>query len=165
MHPSMRWRAVCHASSDERVANIVIRTAAVSDSEAIALLVSDLGYATSAHQMRRRLETILADADYHTLVACDGEDIVGFIGSRIGPLYEGDGLYGQIMALAVAADQQRRGIGRMLVLAVESSLESRGVRMVAVASGNHRAEAHAFYESCGYRHTGRRYKKFLGASQ
>ena len=146
------------------MAGIAIRRATVADSERIARLVTELGYRTSATQMRKRLEAILRDEDYDTLVACDNGEIVGFIGARIGPLYESDDHYGQIMALAVAADHQRRGVGRTLMQAAESILCERGARVLVVASGNHRADAHAFYESSGYAFTGRRYKKSLSSS-
>ena len=139
----------------------MIRPAAVTDFAAIARLVSDLGYPTSPSQMQRRLEAILADYDYFTLAACEGEHVVGFVGTRVGPLYESDGQYGQIMALAVAASHHRRGVGQMLMQAAESKLVECGARELVVTSGNHRAGAHAFYESCGYTFTGRRYKKSL----
>jgi ribosomal protein S18 acetylase RimI-like enzyme len=146
------------------VTDLVIREVAVADSEAIARLVSELGYPTSTSQMQRRLQAILNDDDYHTLVACEGGEIVGFVGTRSGPLYEDDGLYGQIMALAVAPNHQRRGIGRVLLRSAESMLAKRGARILVVTSGNHRADAHAFYENCGYSFTGRRYKKSLAMS-
>ena len=82
------------------MSSLVIRPATLTDFAGIAGLVSDLGYPTSPSQMQRRLEAILADHDYQTLVACDGDHIVGFVGMRSGPLYEADGSYGQIMALA-----------------------------------------------------------------
>lgn len=143
------------------MARIVIRQATVDDSEPIARLVRDLGYRTSPRQMRQRLEGIGGDDDYATLVACDGRDILGFIGTRIGRLYESDDRYGQIMAMAVAAGHQRRGIGRMLIEAAESRLIERGARVLVVTSGNRRAAAHAFYENCGYAFTGRRYRKSI----
>lgn len=143
------------------MSQIVIRPAAVTDFASIARLVSDLGYPTSPSQMQRRLEAILEDHDYYTLVACEGEHIVGFVGTRSGPLYEADGRYGQIMALAVAASHHRRGLGRLLMEAAESKLAECGARELVVTSGNHRADAHAFYESCGYTFTGRRYKKSI----
>ena len=92
---------------------ISVRTATIADSVQIARLVSGLGYPTSPAQMHKRLESILSNDDYATAVACDGEQMVGFIGTRIGPFYEGDGRYCQIMALAVSGDHQRKGIGRM----------------------------------------------------
>src|SRR5688500_2480852 len=96
---------------------IVVRDATLADCDGIARLVNDLGYPTSSSQMHRRLEPILGDEDYHTVVACDGDSVVGFIGTRLGPLYESDDRYGQIMALAVARDHQRGGVGRMLMQA------------------------------------------------
>jgi len=144
--------------------SIAIREATIADSDQIAQLVSDLGYRTSSSQMRTRLEAILKDHDFHTLVACDGDQIVGFVGTRVDPLYESDDRYGQIMALAVASARQRSGIGRMLMQAAETSLIQRGARVLVVTSGNHRTDAHAFYEKNGYTFTGRRYKKPLTLS-
>jgi ribosomal protein S18 acetylase RimI-like enzyme len=146
------------------MAGIAIRRGTVADSERIARLISELGYRTSASQMRQRLEAIFRDDNYDTLVACDRGEIVGFIGTRIGPLYESDEQYGQIMALAVATDHQRRGVGRTLMQAAESALVGRGARVFVVTSANHRASAHAFYENRGYTFTGRRYKKSVSSS-
>jgi ribosomal protein S18 acetylase RimI-like enzyme len=140
---------------------IAIRVATLADAEPIARLTTDLGYPTSATQMRGRLQTILGDEDYDTLVAHDAGQILGFIGTRVGPLYEGDDPYGQIMVLSVASGHRRRGIGRMLLQAAESILADRGARVLVVTSGNQRADAHAFYEKNGYTFTGRRYRKSL----
>lgn len=141
------------------VTSVALRKAALEDSAQMAALVTELGYKTSAEQMQRRLESILQDDHYNTLVAPIADGIAGFVGTRIGPLYEDDGRYGQIMALAVTPAQQSRGIGRMLLEAAESNLVKRGARVLVVTSGNHRGDAHAFYEKCGYSFTGRRYKK------
>jgi ribosomal protein S18 acetylase RimI-like enzyme len=141
------------------------RAATIADSEPIARLVSGLGYPTSSSQMQKRLESILGDQHYATLVACDAEQIVGFIGTRVGPLYESDDDYGQIMALAIARDHQRRGVGRMLMHAAEWLLVARGVAVLVVSSGNQRADAHAFYEKNGYTFTGRRYKKTVAPAK
>ena len=143
--------------------SIAVRYATLPDSERLARLVTMLGYAVSPTQMHTRLQEILADDDYVTLVACDHNEVVGFIGTRVGPLYESDGLYGQIMALAIANDRQRRGTGRALIEAAESELSARGARVVLVTSGHQRADAHAFYERNGYTFTGRRYTKVIGS--
>jgi ribosomal protein S18 acetylase RimI-like enzyme len=142
--------------------SLAVRSATIADAERLARLVTLLGYPVSPDQMRPRLQAVLADPDYATLVACDHEEVVGFIGTRVGPLYESDGLYGQIMALAIANDRQRRGTGRALIQAAEGLLAARGVRVVLVTSGHQRADAHAFYEKNGYTFTGRRYTKVLG---
>lgn len=141
------------------MAEVEIREAALADAEAVARLVSELGYPTSTGQMHRRLERILGDEDYHTLVARRDGQIVGFVGARTGAIYESDEHYCQIMALAVAPHQRRCGIGRLLMQAAETRVGERGPCVFVVTSGNHRSDAHAFYEMCGYHFTGRRYKK------
>jgi N-acetylglutamate synthase-like GNAT family acetyltransferase len=65
------------------MAGIGIRHATIAGSEAIAQLVTDLGYRTSPGQMCTRLEAILHDEDYNTLIASEDERIVGFIGTRL----------------------------------------------------------------------------------
>jgi ribosomal protein S18 acetylase RimI-like enzyme len=145
------------------MASIAIRVAAPADAEPIARLVTELGYPTSSSQMSERLRAVLRDEDYDTLVAHDAGQILGFIGTRVGPLYESDDRYGQIMVLSVASGHRRRGIGRMLVQAAESILADRGARVLVVTTGNQRADAHAFYEKNGYTFTGRRYRKSLAS--
>lgn len=145
------------------MAGMVIRQAAITDAEPIASLVTDLGYPASATQMYQRLQGILDDEDYHTLVACIGGQVVGFVGARLGVRYEDDGRYGQIMALAVVPSQRRRGVGRILMRAAEAIIGEHGARVLIVTSGNQRSDAHAFYEKCGYGFTGRRYKKSFAA--
>ena len=144
---------------------ISVRQVSTADSVRVAELVSALGYPTSTAQMQARLEAILPDADYVTLVACEEAHVVGFIGARVGRLYESDGWYGQIMALAVAADHQHHGIGRMLMQAAESLLMRLEASVLVVTSGDHRVDAHAFYERNGYTWTGRRYKKTVASSR
>ncbi|HEX7879087.1 MAG TPA: GNAT family N-acetyltransferase, partial [Candidatus Eisenbacteria bacterium] len=70
--------------------HLAIRDAVLDDAEALARLVTDLGYPTSVEQMRMRLGRIRSDDDYRTLVAIDLDDIVGFIGLRIGLNYASD---------------------------------------------------------------------------
>ena len=140
---------------------IAIRSATLADAEPLARLMTELGYPTSSLQMERRLTSILGDASYETFVACDGDAIVGAVGTRVGPMYEIDAPYGQIMALVVAATHRRQGVGVLLVEAAESHFIERGAVVSIVTSANRRADAHAFYERHGYTFDGRRYKKAL----
>jgi ribosomal protein S18 acetylase RimI-like enzyme len=140
---------------------IAIRSAALGDAEAIARLMTELGYPTTLAQMSARLTRIVADSDYATFVACDGATIAGAIGTRTGPLYEFDEPYGQIMVLVIADGHRRRGVGRLLLEAAEAFFIERRATFSVVTSANRRADAHAFYEKYGYAFDGRRYKKAL----
>jgi ribosomal protein S18 acetylase RimI-like enzyme len=143
------------------ISDIAIRRAIVADADRVARLVTELGYATSADQMRTRLEAVERDDDYETLVACAGGIVVGFIGLRCGWLYENDDRYAQIMAMVVAETHRQRGVGGQLIRAAEARLAERGVRILIVTTGNQRDRAHKFYETNGYTFTGRRYMKRL----
>lgn len=147
--------------SEVSVSNLPVRRATRDDAEPVARLVTELGYATSAGQMDARLDAILRDDDYETLVVCDGGIVVGFLGLRCGPLYESDDRYGQIMAMVVAESHRQRGVGGQLIRAAEAILAERGVRILVVTTGNQRDRAHRFYERNGYTFTGRRYMKRL----
>lgn len=141
---------------------IAIRSATLADAEAIACLMTELGYPTSSRQMERRLASILADASYRTFIACDGGAVVGVAGTRIGPMYEIDDPYGQIMTFVVASTHRRQGVGARLIQAAESHFAERAAAVSIVTSAHRRDDAHAFYERHGYTFDGRRYKKALG---
>jgi ribosomal protein S18 acetylase RimI-like enzyme len=141
---------------------IAIRSATLADADAIARLMTELGYPTSPPQMEQRLASIQADASYRTFIACDGGAVVGVTGTRIGPMYEIDDPYGQIMAFVVASTHRRQGVGVRLVQAAESHFVERGAAVSIVTSANRRDDAHAFYQRQGYTFDGRRYKKVLG---
>jgi ribosomal protein S18 acetylase RimI-like enzyme len=143
------------------LSDLSLRRATLADAEPVGRLVTELGYATSAGQMGARLDAILRDDDYETLVACDRDTVVGFLGLRCGPLYESDDRYGQIMAMVVAESHRQRGVGGQLIRAAEAILAERGVRILVVTTGNQRDRAHKFYERNGYTFTGRRYMKRL----
>ena len=66
---------------------------------------------------------------------------------------------GRIMALAVSREYRGRGIGRRLMELAEESMIQKGARIFVLGSGSHRNDAQAFYETLGYKFTGRRYKQ------
>ena len=69
--------------------------------------------------------------------------------------------WARVIALVVGEQHRGRGIGARLLGALEAEATSRGCLAVVLTSGNHRHEAHAFYERRGYEATGRRFAKGL----
>jgi GNAT superfamily N-acetyltransferase len=131
-------------------ANMEIRDARDEDAGAVAVLITQLGYATTEEEMRRRLQRIGADPQYVSLVALDHTTIVGFLGMAFGLHYEYNGSYARIVALSVAPEMQGKGVGTGLVAAAENIARSRGALMCLVNSGIQRTETHKFYEKCGF---------------
>jgi GNAT superfamily N-acetyltransferase len=143
--------------------NWQIREATDQDAGAIAVLITQLGYATTEEEMRRRLQRIGADPQYVSLVALEHTKVVGFLGMAFGLHYEYDGSYARIVALSVAPEMQGTGIGTGLVAAAENIARSRGALMCIVNSGIHRAETHKFYEKRGFSWRSKGFYKPLAA--
>lgn len=138
-----------------------IRSATVDDAEPVGKLITELGYPTTTAEMTDRLAAILNDPSYVTLVAVQDANVLGVAGARLGRYYEKDGIYSQLVVLAVSSTARGLGIGRQLVEAIERWSAGKGTREVFVNSGFHRGDAHRFYERCGYSRTGFRFVKRL----
>lgn len=140
---------------------VTIRPARPDDAEAMAPLLTALGYPSTPEQVRARMERIGADADYHTLVAARGGRLVGMAGVRRGWKYTGDRPYAELMSLVVDAGERGRGTGAALVEAAEAWTRAQGGELLLLSTALHREGAHRFYERIGYAQTGRRYVKKL----
>jgi GNAT superfamily N-acetyltransferase len=80
---------------------------------------------------------------------------------HVGSLVEDDDLYCGLIALVVGSQWRHQGAGRRLVQAVEAEAARRNCGSIVLNSGDHRRDAHAFYEQLGYASTGRRFIKRL----
>jgi len=140
----------------------VIRGAAEEDAPAIADLLTQLGYPTSAEQARLRLARILPDPAWATLVFEGLGRMLAFGGIQVSASYEHDTPVARIVAMVVDEAARRRGVGGELVAALERRAASMGARKIVVTSASRRADAHAFYEKLGYARTGMRFGKELG---
>ncbi len=138
-----------------------IRDAVESDTPHIAALVTELGYPTTEPEMKNRLAIIGDDSNIRTLVAQVGDVVVGVAGVGLEPYYERNGAYGRLLALSVAESYRGKGVGRALVNAAEAWLTAQGATTIVVNSGDHRKDAHRFYERAGYKPTGIRFVKEL----
>jgi ribosomal protein S18 acetylase RimI-like enzyme len=139
----------------------MIRIAEESDAPALAELMTQLGYQTTAEEMRERLLSILPHGDFATLVAVEENEVCGMIGLSASIGYEHNDRTGRIMALVVHERMRSRGIGRALLAAAEDYFARARVVRVVLTSRFTREKAHAFYESLGYVRTGLRFMKEL----
>jgi ribosomal protein S18 acetylase RimI-like enzyme len=127
----------------------------------MAELLGQLGYPSSPAQATERIERIAADPSTWLVVAeVDGE-LAGFGALHVQNLVERDEPGCEVAALVVAERFRRRGIGELLMQALEDEARARGGQTMVLNTAHRRADAHAFYEALGYEHTGRRYAKDL----
>ena len=147
--------------SDAKDVDVTVRTVEASDAEALADLITQLGYQTRASEMQMRMETILANKNYATFVAvCQGK-VCGMIGTYSCYTYEHNGPSARILALVVSEKMRGRGVGQALITAAEKDLAQRNIRRLAVNARFERKEAHEFYEKLGYTKNGFRLVKEL----
>jgi ribosomal protein S18 acetylase RimI-like enzyme len=141
--------------------SLTIRDAKLSDAPELAALMCELGYETSNAEMHSRLQVILRNAGYRTIVAEVDNELCGMIGTLMHASHEHNDPSGKIIALVVSKRQRRSGVGRALIAAAENDFASRRVTRVTLTTRFEREGAHRFYEALGYAKTGFRFAKNL----
>jgi ribosomal protein S18 acetylase RimI-like enzyme len=101
----------------------------------------------------------MASVDSAVFVAETDLQVVGVVSIHCLPMLHADGRLGRITSLMVAPGFRQRGAGTSLVAAATKFARARGCARMEVTSGDRRAEAHAFYESIGFRRTSQRFIK------
>jgi len=146
---------------DAKDVDVTIRAVEAADMEALADLITQLGYETRTSEMQMRMETILANKNYATFVAVSKGKVCGMVGTFTRYTYEHNSPSANIIALVVSKEMRGRGIGHALIAAAETNLAERNIRRVAVLTRFERKEAHVFYEKLGYTKNGFRFLKEL----
>jgi ribosomal protein S18 acetylase RimI-like enzyme len=148
-------RAAASASS------VTVREAQPEDAPAVAVLLGELGYPSTAEQAAERIGRIADDPATWLIVAeLDGE-VAGLGVLHVQNLVERDEPGVEVAGLVVGKRFRRLGVGELLMDALEEEARTRGGKVIVLSTAHRRADAHAFYEALGYEHTGRRYAKEL----
>ena len=120
------------------------------DAESVANLSGQLGYPSTAENIRARLASIERSGEARALVAeTANHHIVGWIHIHAAYLLECDP-YAEIGGLVVADAARDAGVGRRLVEAGEKWAGEHGYATMRVRSNVVRLQAHGFYEHLGY---------------
>jgi ribosomal protein S18 acetylase RimI-like enzyme len=149
------------AAAGRTASSVVLREPTLEDAAAIAALLGSLGYPSTAAQATERLTRIAADPSMLAIVADAEGEVAGLAALHVQNLVERDELGCEVAALVVGERFRRRGIGKLLMDALEAEARARGGKFLVLNTAHRRADAHAFYEALGYEHTGRRYAKAL----
>ena len=132
---------------------MIFRDATLEDTQAIALLLSDLGYPASIDAIRLRYKDLFDHNDYKTLLAIDNYGLViGMVGMLQSLSYEHSGKYVRILAMVVSKESRNKGIGKLLINEAELWAKEIGVDTIVLNSGNRqeRQDAYIFYQKMGF---------------
>jgi GNAT superfamily N-acetyltransferase len=136
---------------------IILRSAGTRDAGVIASHLRELGYPTEASDVPARLDGIRAQGGEIFLASDSSGAELGLMSLARHSVLHAPGPVAYITALVTSESARRRGVGRKLVDAAKKWATDQGCVRITVTSAERRADAHAFYPSCGLPYTGRRF--------
>lgn len=135
------------------------RAAGKEDAEAIAILISALGYPVTPDRIRTRVELI--EGSGRMVLVADLGRVVGVLTTSVMTVLHRPRPVGRISMFVVEEGHRGAGIGRAMLAEAERRLAAAGCGLVEVTSNRRRARAHLFYERLGYECTSYRFAKDL----
>ena len=114
------------------------------------ILEHDLGYNVPLQELSERIKKMKSRGNYKIFVACDNENVIGFVGAVSFLAFEISKEALKIIALAVSEPYRKNGIGTELLHTVEQYATDNDIGTILLNSGLPRENAHKFYESQGY---------------
>jgi GNAT superfamily N-acetyltransferase len=146
--------------------DVTIRDATASDAEAIAHLLAELGYPTSAEAAVAAVARFARSRASRLQVAeASPEGVVGLVATHIVPRLDDDALSCRITDIVVCSAHRRSGVGSILMRAAEREARKAGAPRLDLSSGEWRADAHAFYTSQGFETRARTFTGRLAANR
>ncbi|MGH8029779.1 MAG: GNAT family N-acetyltransferase, partial [Arenimonas sp.] len=140
----------------------LLRTATAGDADQLARLFAVLGYPCTPAEARTRVGVVADEPQQRLLVAEREGMLLGMLALDFMYYLPLGAISCRVVALAIAPEAQRQGIGRWLLREAEQQARQAGAARIELTSAVHRAEAHEFYRQCGYEDTAVRFMKRLG---
>lgn len=138
-----------------------VRSAKISDSEAIRDMLDQLGYPLTTKHIEDKLELLLNSSSDAVYVYEDNLDVVGFITLHFSIQLAFENNFCEIGYFVIDSRVRSQGVGRQLEEKACKVAKENGCDQINVFSMAHRADAHRFYERQGYTHIQKFFEKQL----
>ena len=142
---------------------ITIRPAVANDAATIARLLDQLGYPSDASEIPQRLKRMHERPGTTVFVAEQRGEPVGVVTVHLVPSLHTSEPVAWLTALVVEESARGTGVGSALVKRAEDWAKRNGATHISLTSHLRRKEAHEFYKTRDYEHTGVRLVKDLTA--
>jgi GNAT superfamily N-acetyltransferase len=141
---------------------ISIRRMTPQDVAVAQHLLAQLGYPLDTAEVQRRYDAVTRSADHAVMVGEEDGRVIALCHLYARPALDKPP-EAVVQALVVDLTVRNTGVGKIMMAAAEAWAEDRGFRSVALGSHVSRSDAHAFYESLGYRNaaTSHQFRKTL----
>lgn len=135
--------------------DIQIRLVEITDIQGIKLLVDELENTNSDAAIFASIfhDYLLDPNSLMYVTENNAGHLLAFISCRGHRLLHHQGMVFEIQELIVTKAAQGKGIGRALINQVREEVQRRGAKSLEVTSNKRRKEAHAFYQSMGFRNS------------
>jgi len=143
------------------IAAVRIRPARTDDAEALSRLLGQLGYPSDAAEIPDRLIRLNSRPGTTAFVAEDRGKVVGCVTVHLFPALHTSEPNAWLTALVVEEAARGKGVGSALVKRAEDWAIEHGAQRIALTSALRRKEAHEFYKTRSYEHTGVRLTKIF----
>jgi ribosomal protein S18 acetylase RimI-like enzyme len=130
---------------------VKIRRAGKKDVARLAALAGELGYPTTAREMKTRFAQVSGAGDNTVFVAEAGGEAIGWLHVSVSRLLE-EPRRAEVNGLIVSAQTRSQGAGALLLDAAEAWSRKKKCVSMSVRSNVIRERAHKFYERRGYEH-------------
>ena len=136
------------------------RRATAGDAESIRRLLCDLTDREPDRELFRQYYEANLDSDRNIyIVAMAGDDVVGFLSCHGQLLLHHMGMVYEIQEMVVDGSHRSRGIGRLLLDALDRELAQTAYELVEVTSSIRRTATHRFYIANGFGQTHHKFTK------
>ena len=135
---------------------LVVRSATLEDSPALASLAGQLGYPTSPEKVRERLPRYIGATDARVIVAEHEGQVIGWTSIEVFDHFYLDKC-AEISGFVVDERFRGQGVGHALMQEAERWTAAHGLDTLRLKTNVMRKDAHRFYEGLGFERTKTQY--------
>ena len=140
---------------------VLLRSATEADVKHIESLLAELGYPSKEGDVRHRLRRSLRSDTSCVLLAQSASEVIGLVSAELVPYFPNGSTICRVTGLVVSTRHRGRGVGEKLLTGAADFAREHHCSGIEITSGEHRLDAHRFYQRLGFSRTSFRFFQSL----